>query len=131
MKQSRFLDKMEVVKLDIKSRQGLPLYRVMNTARYYSESLDKVFTIPKGFVTDFATIPKLLQWLFPSGGEYKWECVLHDVFYDVTSVDITREEADNVFKGAMEASGIGWWKVWCLYNAVRVFGEGYFSERKL
>ncbi len=43
----------------------------------YSGS-DGCFTVPAGFVTDFATVPQIIQWLIPTYGKYTLAAILHD-----------------------------------------------------
>jgi len=41
-------------------------------------------TVPAGFITDGATVPWLLQWLFPVTGEYFSAAIVHDYILDTT-----------------------------------------------
>jgi len=43
----------------------------------YSGS-DGNFTVTAGFVTDFATVPQIIQWLIPTYGKYTLAAILHD-----------------------------------------------------
>lgn len=58
-------------------------------------------TIPKDFVTDGASVPRLLWWLLPPTGVYFDEAVLHDylVRYEVVG---TRYAADDYFYREVE-----------------------------
>jgi hypothetical protein len=38
------------------------------------------FTVPVGFITDFASVPTVVQWLIPSYGKYTLAAIIHDYF---------------------------------------------------
>lgn len=59
------------------------------------------FRVPKWFVTDFASIPAVLQGALKKGGNSKPAAVLHDFLYarQVT----TRLQADRIFLAALLA----------------------------
>lgn len=78
--------------------------------------------LPAGFVTDFASIPRLLHSLVPPTGKYGKAAVIHDFLYRSQGIAVSRKEADQVFEEAMEALGVGWLTRQTMYRAVRVFG---------
>lgn len=77
--------------------------------------------IPAGFLTDFASVPRLLWNVMPPTGMYGKAAVIHDYLYRTPQM-ATRAEADNVFKEAMQALGVGWWTRQVMYRGVRLFG---------
>jgi len=83
-------------------------------------------TVPTGFVTDFASIPDAFWSLLRPDGEYAHAAVIHDYLYWKQAR--SREEADSIFKGAMEDLGVGANVVNVLYNAVNVFGARAWAE---
>jgi len=78
-------------------------------------------TVPPGFVTDFASIPRVFWSLLRPDGEYAYAAVVHDYLYWMQTR--SREEADHIFKMAMEEFDVGSAKVGTIYNAVRLGGE--------
>jgi hypothetical protein len=85
----------------------------------------KAVTVPTGFVTDFASIPSVFQSILRPDGEYAYAAVVHDYLYwDQTR---TREEADLIFKMAMEDFDVGAVKMGLIYRAVRVAGQMAWS----
>lgn len=107
----------------IKHKQRESLWVVVEDCTYYSALTNKTYTIPKGYFTDLATVPKVFQWVLPPDGEYKWECCLHDMFYDsVAQGKMDRKLADNIFNEAMKVGKITKWKMLLIYGAVRLFG---------
>ncbi len=60
--------------------------------------------VPAGFITDFATIPKLFLWWLPYWAKYNKAAPLHDQLYEIGEImgrSITRKEADDIFYEAM------------------------------
>src|SRR5688500_11341220 len=64
------------------------------------------YTVPAGFVTDFASVPRILWNILPPYGKHSRAAVLHDWLYVTGIVD--RATADRIFLLLMEALGVGW-----------------------
>lgn len=84
--------------------------------------------IPKGFVTDLASVPRLLWSIFPKTGRYAYACIAHDYLYWTQSV--SREEADSVLKAAMEDAKVDPVTVIGFYEIVRGFGESAWKQNR-
>ena len=84
------------------------------------EGSDNRIDVPVGFLTDFASVPRPLWWLFPRWGRYGNAAVLHDFLYcDQTR---PRRAADRIFLEAMNVLGVRWLTRSTLFTAVRLFG---------
>ncbi len=83
--------------------------------------------VPQGFPTDFASIPKLLQWLFSTYGHYLEATIIHDYLYAQGSQN--RKLHDQIFLEAMRDYGVQEWKAKLFYYAVRLFGNQRRSQR--
>jgi hypothetical protein len=81
----------------------------------------KKVTVPVGFVTDFASIPRVFWSLLPPDGVYTYPAIIHDYLYWERSVD--RSEADQVLRFAMEDFKVPTVTITTIYQAVR-FGGG-------
>ena len=77
-------------------------------------------TVPTGFVTDLASIPKIFWSLLRPDGEYAYAAIVHDYLY--WQQTRPREEADAIFKMAMEDFEIHTLTVQTIYRAVRAGG---------
>jgi len=98
--------------------------RLTSPLRYVSSS-DRLFVVPAGFATDFASIPRLLWTLVgsPAAGRYRRAAVLHDYLYaQADTVGVSRKEADRVFLEAMMVSGVHPARAKTLYYGVRIGG---------
>ncbi|BCR06018.1 hypothetical protein DESUT3_30870 [Desulfuromonas versatilis] len=80
----------------------------------------EVLTAPPGFMTDFASVPRLLWWVLPKWGKYGNAAVLHDWLY--WEQVRNRPEADRIMLEAMEVLEVPAWQRWPIYLGVRAFG---------
>ena len=83
--------------------------------------------IPEGFVTDFASTPKLFYSIFPPIGIYNKAAMVHDYLYSKECPEsISRLDADKYFLQAMTVLEVAKWKRNLMYFAVRLFGKTRF-----
>jgi hypothetical protein len=75
------------------------------------------FVVPSGFVTDFVSVPRLLTWLLPRYGDYTRAAILHDYLW--TRDDVTKADADGLFRRAMRELGVSVPRRWMMWAAVR------------
>lgn len=81
-------------------------------------------TIFKGFVTDGASVPHSLQWLYNPYGKYINAAVVHDYLYSAyNNTGINRTLADKIFRYIMKETGVDNRTSRRFYNAVKYFGE--------
>lgn len=88
----------------------------------------RYINVPKGFVTDFASIPQLFWSILPPWGDYGKAAVVHDWLYYIGTY--TRREADLIFREAMKVLGVNWFVRGIMYNAVRWFGGGAWKKHR-
>jgi hypothetical protein len=96
--------------------------------------------IPKGFSTDFASIPRFLwRLLSPFDADIGKPAVVHDYLYRTPTIQVTREQADNELRAAMAtvtSEETNWYRKtrnairreW-VFKAVRTFGGSSFVPR--
>ena len=73
-----------------------------------------------GFMTDFASIPRIFWVVLPKWGKYGNAAVVHDWLY--WSQDRIRADADQIMFEAMGVLAVPDWKRYAIYWAVRAFG---------
>ena len=83
-------------------------------------------TVPPGFVTDFASIPRIFWSLLLPDGEYAYAAVVHDYLYWTQTR--SRDEADEILKMAMEDFEVGSATIGTIYGAVRVGGAAAWKD---
>lgn len=80
-----------------------------------------VVTVPDGFMTDLASIPRILWSILPPHDpDYAGAAVLHDYLYEWKGGIFTRVVADAIFYEAMRVLGVPAWKAVFMYLAVRM-----------
>jgi hypothetical protein len=99
---------------------------------YASDLLDEVVTIPRGFQSDGASVPRVLWSIYPPFGKYLEAAVVHD-YYCVLGhkgeSPIDYKMAAKVFDEAMKACGVSKWRRFKMYWAV-VLGGPKFKAKK-
>lgn len=87
-------------------------------------------TVPVGFVTDFASIPRAFWSLLRPDGDYCYAAIIHDFLYWDQHVE--REQADQIFRLVMREFNVGRVKTGTIYRAVRTGGGvAWKSNREL
>jgi len=84
--------------------------------------------VPIGFMTDFASIPRLLWIILPTWGKYGNAAVIHDYCYWDQSR--SREESDRIFREAMEVLEVPAFTISLMYYAVKFFGHWAWEGNK-
>jgi hypothetical protein len=118
MRKGYFLDNLKL--------QAVPGgYKLLQNFRYVTQvgAPDFVHTVPEGFITDLASIPRIFRPLITGHGKDRWAAVVHDYLY---SIKYSRKDADDVFYEALIASGNGRMKSWAMYRAVRAGGWVFY-----
>ena len=82
-----------------------------------------MFTVPAGFKTDGASIPRFLWRLCGHPLETRRFpiAVLHDWLYEVDQ-GLTRQQVDEIYRDGLVSLGYGKWTANTEYYAIRLFG---------
>lgn len=97
----------------------------------YRGSNGTVYTVPAGFFSDGASVPRFLWALYPAFGEaYEPAAWLHDYLYAYAELEfgtdsddmISRAEADGLFAEAIDATGFRGSGRFVIFNSVRLGG---------
>lgn len=106
-------------------------WELMESFYFYYLNKDKktIIVIPSGFITDFASTPRILYPLFPPIGKYNKATLMHDFLYSKKSnnYNLTRKQSDQFFLQSMEVLGVGK-KRYLMYCVVRLFGKSKFKR---
>lgn len=87
--------------------------------------------VPRGFVTDFASIPQPLRVfrdLLPTTDRYGIPALVHDYLY--WRQDCTREQADNIMEIAMMESGVSLLERKLIHEGLRQFGQSAWDANR-
>lgn len=102
-----------------------------------SEGSGEAITVPVGFETDLASVPKWARPLFPITGKYTKAAVLHDWLWNqkgrialpgckVLFSKYTQRRTNEIFLEAMEVLGVPWLTRTLFYRAVEWFPNRRF-----
>lgn len=114
------------------STQGAKTFRLEDDLCYVGT--DDGWTVPAGTTTDFATVPRIIQWLIPTYGLYTLAAILHDHFcYELAKAFkqgrkpfISSVDTDGVFRRVMRELGVSFaqrWLMWCGVRWGAVFNK--------
>lgn len=107
----------------------LVVERVEQGWRLYSEfrvNVDgEAITIPAGYFTDFASVPRLPLAYYLAGGRGVRAATLHDYLYEKRH---PRDWADSVFYHALLAEGEPKFIAKAMHDAVRLAGGSQYRE---
>jgi hypothetical protein len=84
--------------------------------------------VPSGFVTDGASVPRILWAAFSPVGRWLRPATVHDMGCDLIATSTphplmpTRKDADRVFHEAMISVGTNRITAWLMWAAVRIAG---------
>lgn len=97
-------------------------YFALLSALTWQDRLNKAVSVsvPRGFVTDFASVPRLFWSLVPPIGRYGFAALFHDYAYWQQTTD--RKAADRLFRDTMTELKVSPFTCWLLYSSVRLFG---------
>lgn len=77
-------------------------------------------TVPKGTISNGASVPKLFRGIYSNIGTYTLPAVLHDYLYENNLYD--RKFADRQFLIDMGKTNTNYFTKWLFYFIVRIFG---------
>ncbi len=99
---------------------------------YVYEINGYLIRVPKSFITDGASVPKSLQWLYNPFGKYIKAAVIHDYLYSIyNNTGINKTLADKIFNFIMKETGVDNRTRRKFYTAVKYFGETSWKPKLL
>lgn len=106
-------------------------WKLYNDFTYIWRRLGIEIHVKRGFVTDFASIPRVFRWLIEKLGRHNKAAVIHDALYQnvVPGRKFTRAEADLAFLDGMADLGVVEWRRYVMYWAVRIGGRWAWVKR--
>ena len=121
---AEFLDELE----GVFSRDGFHLTLTKPLRAKLSNG--DIIEVPKGFTTDFASVPRFFWRVLPPWGQYSKAAVVHDYLYANEkyslpggyTVMVTQKYADELFLELMAVLGVSKAKRLAMYSGLRAFG---------
>lgn len=94
----------------------------------YPSPTDDVIVAPVDFVTDFASIPRVLHVIYAPTGTWGKAAVIHDWLY--AEGVRSRAECDRIFREGMAALGVPRLRRWLFYASVRMGGWQAWGDHR-
>jgi len=117
--------------LDARLKDNDKIWIIYSPLIYISGILGKI-TVPWGFETDFASVPRVPLFYTLFGDRAHRESVVHDMLYRIDALPTaTRKQADKVFLEAMKCRGKSWFVRYPMYWGVRAGGLPSYHKRKI
>lgn len=92
---------------------------------YQSDVAAHVITVPAGFQTDLASVPRIPLVYDLCGDTASLAAIVHDYLYTTHLVD--RATADAVLREASQVTGVPPWRRWLMWLGVRIGGGRHWT----
>ena len=113
--------KVEILSSDCTERLGNRLW-VLTQPFIFSVD-DEVFVVPRGFVTDGASVPRVMYPICsPVSGPFGQGAIAHDFYYSIDGPDIGRFRADQVLYSMGRLRGAWISEAQLVKSGVNLFG---------
>lgn len=127
---SAFLTELETENVDDLDAEGRGFWRIIAPFEYQSDLLGRTITVEVGFLTDYASVPRLPVTYMLFGDTSHKSAVIHDWLYHHHEV-CDEQTANKVLFEAMTVEGIPAWRRWGIYLGVKIGGEsGWVGDGK-
>ena len=127
---SKFLTHLDVSQTDDTSHEGRGSW-VLITPLTYQSDLAGTLTVPTGFSTDFATVPRIPIVFDILGDRGNLAATIHDYMYTVSTTGEhpvkDRATADAVLREALIAQGVPRWAAYLMWAGVRIGGSSFWK----
>lgn len=122
---SRFLTDLDARLIDPSANEGRGEWQ-LDAPLVYLSDLAGTLTVPAGFKTDFASVPRVPIAFLLCGDTASRAAALHDWLYTKPH-QLDRATADRVLQEAAIADGVPKWRAWMLWAGVRIGGASHWD----
>lgn len=119
--------------------QNNPYFKIIGKNKYqlgedliYLDENNELYLVPKGFKTDWATIPRFLWFITSPVDDARLSATLHDWNYSLKgSTGISRKKSDELFKESLkyDIPPSPEWKRILMYLTLRLFGSIAWNKK--
>lgn len=122
MSVSMFLTPLRAECIDELACDGRGIWRILEALQYYSALLNRIIVVEAGFLTDYASVPRVpvAYWLF--GDTCHAQAVLHDWLFHHHEI-CDEAMANQVLLEAMAAGRVPAWRRLGMYLGVAIGGK--------
>lgn len=120
---SKFLTELEVENASDRDDGD---WRLVAPLVYQSDVAGQTFTVPAGFTSNFASVPRwpIVYWF--CGNTSSEAAVVHDFLYSFPH-PVPRPMADAVLREASGVTGVSWLRRHAMHLGVRLFGASHWD----
>jgi hypothetical protein len=86
---------------------------------------DSLIRVPNGFITDFASVPRIPLAFMLFGNIGHRAAVVHDYLY--VTAQVSRKQADEILRDLLREEGAGSLRASLMYAGVRVGGASHYK----
>jgi len=124
---AKFITKLSTTLVDQQAAQGRGTWSLNSPLVYESDIVGAgTLTVPAGFVTDYASVPRTPAIVFSIFGDIASEAAaLHDFLYH--TAPFSRYKCDCILREAALATGTPHWKAMGLFLGVRIGGSSHYK----
>ena len=102
---------------------------VLTTQLRYVDRRGRLFTVPKGFKCDLASVPRIFRSIASPWNQSARAGCLHDCGYRWHEVwKLSRSEMDDLYQMALRADGVSRFRAWVQKRAVRIGGRRAWEQ---
>ncbi|WGS52656.1 DUF1353 domain-containing protein [Paraburkholderia sp. D15] len=123
---SAFLTRLQVELVSDATNGGRGTWRLRAPLVYRSDVAQRTFTVPPGFETDFASVPRTPVVFLLTADSAHEASALHDWLY--TEHPVSRDIADAVLREASLVTGVPAWRALLMWAGVRAFGWSHWDS---
>ena len=120
---SGFLSKLQV---ELVNPDMSGVWRLLAPLVYQSDAAGQTFTVPAGFETDFASVPRIPIIFELTGDTSQEAAALHDWLY--STCPVSRAMADTVLREASVSTNVPRWRAWLMWAGVRLGGASHYLD---
>lgn len=121
---ARFLTRLIVEQVSSTEADDRGVWRLVAPLLYQSDVYGHIIHVPRGFQTDFASVPRLPFAFALVGDTGQAAATVHDYAYATHFT--TRRVSDAILLEALKATGIPWFRRWPIWLGVRLFGRSHW-----
>jgi hypothetical protein len=122
---SAFLTGLDVDLISDATNSGRGTWRLNDPLVYQSDVAGATFTVPAGFETDYASVPRSPVVFLLTADTAHAASALHDFLYTAPH-PVPRAMADAVLREASIVSGVPAWRAALMFYGVRAFGGSHW-----
>lgn len=131
-----FFGDVECKLIDGRASSGRGLWELTAPLIYHTDIYPLEITVPAGFQTDFASVPRVPIAFLLCGDTASEAACVHDWLYSTESgpvgalATVDRKTADKILCEAAYATDVPMWRCCLLYAGVRMFGQMFYKVKQ-